>query len=79
MCIHNYFCRETHGGKSSEQMFQVLNEKIEKAKEDNPTMSIQFQAYDETHPLLIAIVTPLMQRVHAQVFILSNILLNSYK
>ena len=62
-----YFSREVHGGKSSEEMFQVLNEKIEKAKEDQPGLSIQFQPFDENHPLLIAIVTPLMKRIHQQV------------
>ena len=45
-----YFSREVHGGKSSEEMFQVLNEKIEKAKEDQPGLSIQFQPFDENHP-----------------------------
>lgn len=49
-------------------MFERLAERLEQYKKDNPEATTCYQIYEgDNTPLIIAIVTPLMNRVHKEV------------
>ena len=65
--IYEQYGKQKFGGKN-EEMFEKLAEKIELYKTKNKEASIDYQMYGgDAVPLLIAIVTPLMNRVHSEV------------
>ena len=65
--IYEQYGRQKFGGKNGE-MFEKLAEKIEQYKAKNEEASVEFQMNDgDEVPLLVAIITPLMKRVHKEV------------
>ena len=65
--IYEQYGSQKFGGKN-EEMFEKLAEKIELYRTKNKEASIDYQMYGgDAVPLLIAIVTPLMNRVHSEV------------
>ena len=49
-------------------MFEKLSAKLNEYQEANPESSVDYQLYSsDTTPLIIAIVTPLMKRIHKNV------------
>ncbi len=56
-------------------MLAALDERLSKLMELYPEMSVQKQDYDEESnaPFILAIVTPLMKRVHLMVSLNDNI------
>jgi hypothetical protein len=65
--LYDQYNKENFGGKNVE-MYEKLAEKIGEYNKEHPEASTHYQLYggDET-PLLIAIVTPLMKRVHQNI------------
>ena len=63
--------REKYGGKNGELMFQALDARVKQYCEENSDSSVEFQKYVEcgenVTPFILAIVTPLMKRVHEKV------------
>ena len=53
-------------------MFDKLEGKIEEYKENHPASKVDYQLYDpeQENPLVISILTPLMDRVHKKVTLL---------
>lgn len=65
--IYTQFALEKFGGKGS-AMFPKLVKKLQEYKEENPESTTRHQIYDgDDIPLVIAIVSPLMKRVHKKV------------
>lgn len=67
--IYTHFCVELYGAKNGEIMFSTLKEKLKEIQESLPGMVYKEVDYDETEnqPFILAIVTPLMKRVHKMV------------
>ncbi|XP_078702577.1 uncharacterized protein LOC144928219 [Branchiostoma floridae x Branchiostoma belcheri] len=65
--LYEQFGKENYGGKDS-QMFNKLVERLESYKDQNPEATTEYQMYEgESKPLIVALVTPLMKRVHKEV------------
>ena len=65
--MYNQFGRERFGGRGG-MMFSKLVERLHDYKRVNPDATTSHQIYEGDHmPLIIAIVTPLMKRVHKEV------------
>ncbi len=65
--IYQQYCKERFGGKNSE-MLEKLSAKLNDYQETNPNSSVDYQLYGGDNTLLIiAIVTPLMRRIHKYV------------
>ena len=65
--IYQQYCKERFGGKDSE-MLEKLSAKLNDYQETNPDSSVDYQLYGgDNTPLIIAIVTPLMRRIHKYV------------
>ena len=58
---------DAFGGKSADNMFSVMEERLAAAREVYPNISLDYQIFTETCPLLVSIVTPLMKRIHREV------------
>ena len=58
---------DAFGGRSAENMFSVMEERLAAAREVYPNISLDSQIFTETCPLLVSIVTPLMKRIHREV------------
>ena len=52
-------------GKSAENMLLVMGERLAAA----PNISLEYQIFTETCPILVSIVTPLIKRIHKEVSI----------
>ena len=67
--LYKKYCLENFGGKDCAEMFEKLGEKIEQFLQMEPESCIKYSTYDadEDSPFILAIVTPLMQRVHTMV------------
>jgi len=63
------FCIDKFGGKNGPEMFALFEEKIRVLKEEDKDIRIEYKIYDKDKgsALIIAIVTPLMSRVHKMV------------
>ena len=69
------FCQEKYGANNGSPMFDALDEVIDTYIEQNEQSSIKMQRYEEVQedgrtriqPFILAIVTPLMKRVHTMV------------
>ena len=63
------YCCQKFGGRNGAEMFGKLEERINEFTESNEVAKISYQLYnkDENLALILAIVTPLMQRVHSKV------------
>ena len=57
------------GGKSIDDMSEVLKSRIDDLQQSHPEFEISYQQLDleSNCPLILTIVTPLMKRVHEQV------------
>ena len=57
------------GGRNGFDMFDKMEEKVKEFLEVNEGTKIAYQLYDkvENNPLILTIVTPLMQRIHTKV------------
>ncbi|XP_078686972.1 uncharacterized protein LOC144919399 [Branchiostoma floridae x Branchiostoma belcheri] len=65
--LYAQFGKENYGGKDR-QMFAKLVERLKSYEEENPEASTSYQLYEgDSQPLIIALVTPLMKRVHKEV------------
>ena len=78
--LYKKYCLENFGGKDCAEMFEKLGEKIEQFLQMEPESRIEYSTYntDEDSPFILAIVTPLMQRVHSMVSHISMIYLHSF-
>ena len=67
--LYKKYCLACFGGKDSAEMFEMLASKIEEFTQKEPDTRINYQVYntEEESPFILAIVTPLMQRVHTMV------------
>ncbi|XP_066917456.1 uncharacterized protein [Clytia hemisphaerica] len=63
------FCKEKFGGKNGADMFEKLEERINQFEENMDGIKVAYQLYneDENSALILAILTPLMIRVHRMV------------
>ena len=65
------FCKDKYGEKNGAMMFVALEERVDEYCHLNPDSTVKFQKYeecgDEITPFILAIVTPLMKRVHLKV------------
>ena len=70
------YCSESYGGKNGSEMFDTLEDMINSFLDDNPDALVQMQRYEEKElekgikdvtPFILAIVSPLMKRVHTMV------------
>ena len=61
------FNKEKYGGSDVKAMLDNLEERIATAKEKHPDISIRYKPCDDSNPLLLAIVTPLMHRIHQHI------------
>ena len=66
--VHRKFCEEMFGGKNGEIMFEELKNNLERLEREQ-LVKMKWQMYNESEetPLIITIVTPLMERVHTMV------------
>ena len=69
--LYKIYCQEEFGGKNGETMFVELEKKIQEYKETHPECSLKYNLIDQatSEPLIIAIITPLMSRIHAEVYL----------
>ena len=67
--LYKKYCDEEFGGKTRNKMFDQLEGKISEYKEKHPSCKLSYQLFDpqRSKPLIIAIVTPLMSRIHSEV------------
>ena len=63
------YCHEKFGGRNGAEMFDKLEERINEFLESNEGAKISHQLHnkDQGSVLLLAILTPLMQRVHSKI------------
>ena len=65
--MYTQFGRERFGGRGG-MVFSKLVERLHDHNRENPDATTSHQIYEGDHtPLIIAIVTPLMKRVHKEV------------
>ena len=66
--LYRKFCTAQFGGKNGEKMFKELEDSIKELQESG-SAKIAYQEFDseQKEPLILAIVTPLMERVHEMV------------
>ena len=66
--------RSKYGSKNLAEMFKVLENRINLAKEQHSDSDIILQTFDQEKqdPFILVVVTPLMKRVHEKVNIHSN-------
>ncbi|XP_048589237.1 uncharacterized protein LOC116618843 [Nematostella vectensis] len=65
--LYTQYGKDRYGGQGV-MMYQRLAERLEQYSKDNPDATTHHQVYGgEDKPLLVAIVTPLMKRVHNEV------------
>ena len=69
--LYKKFCNEKFGSKNGEKMFLELERKINTFQEDHADSKVSYQPFDmeNNNPLIIALVTPLMARVHEEVLV----------
>ena len=67
--LYKKYCEEEFGRKNGNKMFHQLERKISEYKENHPNCKLSHQLFDpeRSKPLIIAIVTPLMSRIHSEV------------
>ena len=65
--LYTEFNRKKYGGSDSEAMLKIFKDRIIDAKETHPDIKVSYSKYTIDSPLLVAIVTPLMQRIHQYV------------
>ena len=69
--LYSEYCRDKYDSKNGEKMFEHLEEKIKKYREQSPESNVHFQQYEEIgesiQPFILVIVTPLMRRIHEMV------------
>ena len=72
--LYRKYCDEHFGARNGVEMFEKLEEKILSFKENIKDVKIKYQMYDkeERSSLIIAILTPLMERVHTMVRLTFN-------
>lgn len=73
--LYSTYCKEKYGDKNGEAMFDALQQLVTEFKESSKDASAMFQPYTENdcgdiQPFILAIVTPLMKRVHQMVCII---------
>ena len=65
--LYTQFGKDRYGGQGV-MMFERLSERLQQYKKDNSEATTCYQMYEgDDTPLIIAIVTPLMNRVHKEV------------
>ena len=65
--LYTQFGKDRYGGQGV-MMFERLAERLEQYKKDNPEATTCYQIHEgDNTPLIIALVTPLMNRVHKEV------------
>ena len=80
--LYASYIEDKYGARNGPEMFDALDTILEKYMEENPGSSSKLQRYEEREeesskmiqPLILALVTPLMKRVHTMVS-----LFHSYK
>ena len=68
--LHKRYCEEEFGGINGNKMFDQLEGKINEYKEKHPSYKLSYQLLldpERSKPLITAIVTPLMSRIHSVV------------
>lgn len=67
--LYRRYCEELFGGRNGPEMFSKLEEKINDLRRKEDDLKISYKLYDKENgsSLIIAIVTPLMVRVHSMV------------
>ena len=67
--LYTNYCRKHFGGKNGEATFSMKCAKIDEFKAAEPEVKVEYSVYnnEEESPLILAIVTPLMARVHQMV------------
>ena len=67
--LYKNYCEEEFGGKNGGKMLDQLEEQINGYRNTNPDCKIVYQLFDPdmSDALIIAIVTPLMKRIHTEV------------
>ena len=67
--LYKRYCKEEFGGKNRNKMFDQFDGKISEYKEKHPSCKLSYQLYDpeRSKPLIIAILTSLMSRIHSEV------------
>ena len=67
--IYTEYCKLNFGGKNGIEMLAALDDRVLQLKEFYPDLSIQRRDYDKEKgtPFILAIITPLMKRVHLMV------------
>ena len=69
--LYSAYCKEKFGAKNGMEMFDNLNARVEEYVSSHEGSSIKFQKYAEreenTTPLILTIITPMMKRVHMTV------------
>ena len=70
--LYRKYCEKHFGGKNGENMFNEMENKIDEYKQNHSGSKINYQLYNENEsdPLIITILTPLMRRVHQEVKLL---------
>ena len=63
--LYRKFCNVIYGGENGKQMFQGLESNLQQLRNTNMAR-VEWQLYDSVMeiPLIVALVTPLMERVH---------------
>lgn len=64
--LYTQFGKDRFGGQGV-VMYERLADRLEQFKKDNPEATTCHQIYGDDTPLIIAIVTPLMNHVHKEV------------
>ena len=67
--FYSQYCKEKFGGKNRAEMFDKMESKIKEYLKEHKDTRISYQLFDalSEQPLIIAIVTPLMSRIHEMV------------
>ena len=69
--LYKKYCEEEFGGKNGKNVIDQLEEQINGYKNVNPDCKIVYHLFDPdmSDVLIIAIVTPLMKRIHNEVLV----------
>ena len=70
--LYTDFKKKTYGSKNIDEMCQMLKTRIAEMSANDREYSFKFNEFsaEEEEPFILAVVTPLMKRVHEKVFII---------
>ena len=78
--LYTEYKKNRYGSKNLTEMFSVLNMRIKELRKQHEDYTFKFQEFNEAEdqPFILAVVTPLMKRVHGQVYNLSKCFLSKF-